>query len=224
MTENDEDMDETQDQNEVLEADENEEKSDSENEDDYTKTEEDKRPPKFKFECQRTGECCKRETVPINLNDIQRWVKDQTIMRVAYYIKFGQDGDELQLQLAKDDDGYCMLYHRDNKACTIQYNKPLYCKSYPLGYNGENYVVRSKECTGLGKGTLSKEDLKEMRNTAKEEYNCSRKLVDVLPVLYGIFYKQLAEESRNFMSQLSPEEKEKFDKLLKKSDESEEDQ
>ena len=120
------------------------------------------------------------------------------------------------LQLAKDDDGYCSLYHRDNKACTIHYNKPLFCKSYPLGYNGENYVLKSKECTGVGKGQLTKDELMQMREDAKEDHESRQMTAQVFPVLQGIFFRQLAEESKKFMEALSPEDKEKMEKLLKK--------
>ena len=180
--------------------------------------EEESRPPKFKFECQRTGDCCKREQVPVSVNDLQRWVSDQTIYRVAYSIDLVVEDDEFKLILARDDDGYCRLYHRDNKACSIHYNKPLYCSSYPLGYNGENYIIKSKECTGLGKGKMTKESLKEMRQLAYEDYQARRLTSDVLPVFQGIFYRRLAEESKKFMENLSPDDKEKFNNLFKKEE------
>jgi len=176
----------------------------------------DGKPPKFRFECQRTGDCCKREKILISFADLQRWVSDQTIFRVGHLINTGVEDDEFQLFITKDDDGYCQLYHRDNKACTIHYNKPLYCKSYPLGYNGENFVLKSKECTGVGKGSLTKEELKQIRDDAFLDYE-SRKMTSlVFPVLQGIFFRQLAEESKKFMEALSPEDKEKMEKLLKK--------
>jgi hypothetical protein len=134
-------------------------------------------------------------------------------------ISTAAEDDEFQLLLAKDEDGYCSLYHRDNKACTIPYNKPLYCKSYPLGFNGENYVLKSKECTGVGKGKLSKDELKQMRDDAKKDYEDRLMTAQVFPVLQGIFFKQLAEESRKFMENLSPEDKEKMEGLLKKEGE-----
>ncbi|UCH88578.1 MAG: YkgJ family cysteine cluster protein [Thermoplasmata archaeon] len=179
-------------------------------------------PPKFKFECLRTGDCCKRETVPVSLNDLQRWVKDQTIFRVVHLLQIAVvDENEVQLQLVKNDDGYCSLYHRDNKACTIHYNKPLYCKSYPLGFNGEKYIIKSKECTGLGKGKMTKDQLKELRDVAFEDFVGRRQVIEVLPILQSIFFRQLSEESQRIMDKLSPEEKEKIDEMFK-SGESEE--
>ena len=185
---------------------------------DSESTEDSKKPPKFKFECQRTGDCCKRENVLIGFADLQKWVSDQTIFRIGHMITSKVDDDEFQLLLAKDDDGFCSLYHRDNKACTIHYNKPLFCKSYPLGFNGENYVLKSKECTGVGKGKMTKEDLKQMRDCAKEDHESRQMTALVFPVLQGIFFRQLAEESKKFMEALSPEDKEKMEKLLKKDD------
>lgn len=176
------------------------------------------KPPKFKFECQRTGDCCKRETVQISFNDLQRWVLDQTIFRIMPLINVVVDDDEFKLTLMVDDDGYCSLYHRDNKACSIHYNKPLFCKSYPLGFNGENYIIKSNECTGLGKGKMTKESLKEMRDDAREDYMGRTLTSDVLPVLQGIFYKQMADESKKFMDALPEEDKEKLTKLFRKDD------
>ena len=179
------------------------------------------KPPKFKFECQRTGDCCRRENIAVNFSDLQRWISDQTIFRVIHYLKISLDGEVLQLQLTKSDDGYCNLYHRDNKACSIHYNKPLFCKSYPLGFNGENYIIKSRECTGLDKGTMTHETLKEMRNDAFEDFVGRRQTSELLPILQSIFFTQLAEESRRLMDELSPEEKEKVEKMLNKKDEAE---
>jgi Fe-S-cluster containining protein len=198
----------------ISDKDVNDKKDDKNIQEEKNKTAPD-RPPKFKFECQRTGDCCKREKVPISFSDIQHWVSDQTIFRVAPYINIAVENDEFQLQLAKDDDGYCKLYHRDNKACTIHFNKPLYCKSYPLGYNGENYIVQSKECTGLGKGKMGKDQLKEMRDDAREDYEGLRQTSKVLPVIQGIFYRQMMEESQKFMENLTPEDKKKMEDMMK---------
>jgi Fe-S-cluster containining protein len=176
-------------------------------------------PPKFLFECQRTGDCCKREQIPISFNDLHGWVRDQTIFRVIHFLSLAVVNESLEIHLTKDDDGYCSLYHRDNKACSIHYNKPLYCSSYPLGFNGNNYVIKSKECTGLGKGKLSKEDLMTMRDLAFEDFVGRRQTSEVLPAIQSILFKQLTEESKRIMEDLPEEEKQRLTEMISKSKE-----
>ncbi|MCK5561294.1 MAG: YkgJ family cysteine cluster protein [Thermoplasmata archaeon] len=158
--------------------------------------------PKFKFECTRCGECCKTETVPVYICDLERWVTDQTIFRVLHVLDLEITGDSARLFLKKDEDGYCKLYHRDNKACTIQDNKPLFCKSYPLGYNGTNYVLRSKDCPGLKAESMDKELLTEMRDLAFEDFIAERQVTNVMPILQSIFYNKLIEESQKAMDKV----------------------
>jgi Fe-S-cluster containining protein len=180
---------------------------------------EEEHPPKFLFECQRTGDCCKREQIPISFNDLHGWVRDQTIFRVIHFFSLAVVNESLEIHLTKDDDGYCSLYHRDNKACTIHYNKPLYCSSYPLGFNGNNYVIKSNECTGIGKGKLSKEDLMTMRDLAFEDFVGRRQTSEVLPAIQSILFKQLTEESKRIMEDLPEEEKQRLTEMISKSKE-----
>jgi Fe-S-cluster containining protein len=159
-------------------------------------------PPKFKFECTRCGECCKIETVPVYISDLENWVKDQTIFRVLHVLDLEVSEEQTRIILKKDEDGYCKLYHRDNKACSINYNKPLYCKSYPLGYNGSNYIVKNKECPGLKAEKMSPESLREMRDDAFADYIAARQVKQVLPLLQTIFYNKLLEESQKAMERM----------------------
>ena len=167
-----------------------------------TKDESNKSPPKFKFECIRCGECCKIETVPVYITDLENWVKDQTIFRVLHLLDLEVSEEVTRVILRKDEDGYCKLYHRDNKACSINYNKPLYCKSYPLGYNGSNYVVKNKECPGLKAEKMSPEDLQVMRDDAFADFIAARQVKQVLPLLQTIFYNKLLEESQKAMERM----------------------
>ena len=171
-----------------------------------TQDEPDKSPPKFKFECIRCGECCKIETVPVYISDLENWVKDQTIFRVLHVLDLEVSEDLTRIVLKKDEDGYCKLYHRDNKACTINYNKPLYCKSYPLGYNGDNYMVKNKECPGLKAEKMSQEDLQAMRDEAFADFIAGRQVKQVLPLLQTIFYNKLLEESQKAMERMQEPE------------------
>ncbi len=162
--------------------------------------------PKFKFECTRCGDCCKTETIPVYICDLEHWGADKTIFRVLHMLDLEITSDSARLFIKKDEDGYCKLYHRDNKACTIQNNKPLFCRSYPLGYNGTNYVAKNKDCPGLQAESMDKEILTEMRDLAFEDFIAMRQVTNVMPVLQSIFYNKLLEESQKAMDKVEKEQ------------------
>jgi Fe-S-cluster containining protein len=164
------------------------------------------RPPRFKFECQLCGKCCKTETVYITISDLDRWIKDNTIYRVMHLLDLEESEGRIRIYLRKDDDGKCSLYHRDNKQCTFYESRPLACRSFPLGYNGENYFLKSKNCKGLNKGKITKEELENIRNNAFEEHIASRLTDRVIPMLRGIFINKLLEQSQQFIDKLSEEQ------------------
>jgi Fe-S-cluster containining protein len=169
-------------------------------------TGQEKRPPKFKFECQLCGKCCKNETINITLLDIDKWMADNTIYRVFHLLRFEENADNIQIFLIKDDDGYCNLFHRDNNKCTIYNERPLFCRAYPLGFDGENYLVRTKDCIGLNKGEMTKEKLETMRNFAFDEYIAKRQTDRVLPTVQRIIINTILERSQAFMEKLADAE------------------
>ena len=173
-----------------------------------------KQKPKFKFDCQLCGKCCETINVNITITDLDRWVADNTIYRVFHLLTMDDSEGGLRLVLKKDDDGFCSLYHRDNKKCTIYASRPLICQAYPLGFNGENYLLKSTDCIGLNKGKMTKEQLEKIRNHAFDEYIATRLSERVLPTLHQIFVAKLIEQSRAFMDKLadSDEEGEKVEK------------
>jgi len=164
------------------------------------------RPPKFKFECQLCGICCETETVYITISDLDHWIKDNTIYRVMHLLDIEESEGKIKIYVRKDDDGKCSLYHRDNKHCTLYESRPIACRSYPLGYNGENYYLKSKNCKGLNKGKMTKEELEKIRNEAFEEYIASQLSDRVIPMLRGIFVNKLLEQSQQFVDKLSEEQ------------------
>jgi Fe-S-cluster containining protein len=173
---------------------------------------EEKKPPKFQFECQLCGACCKNEEINITLADIDKWILDNTIFRVFHLLRLDDTYETPKLILKKDEDGYCNLYHRDNNKCTIYDSRPLFCRAYPLSFNGEHYLIRSKDCIGLNKGTMTKEKLDEIRNNAHDEFIAKQQSDRVMPTVHRIIINSIIERSQAFMDKLSDDQKDEINK------------
>ncbi len=158
--------------------------------------------PKFKFVCQNCGKCCETETILVSISDLERWVNDQTIFRVMHKLELQEIEENYKLVLIKDDDGKCNLYHRDNKMCMIYDSRPVMCRSYPLGFNGQEYFVKNNECKGLNKEDMTKEQLDTIRNHAFEEHIAHRQMDSVFPLLYSLIFNKLIKDSQAFMNKL----------------------
>ena len=163
--------------------------------------------PKFRFECQQCGQCCGSETILISIPDLERWMTDNTIYRLMHILKLEEIDGKSRIILMKDEDGKCNLYHRDNKSCTIYETRPLFCRAYPLGYNGTDYYLKTKDCKGMNKGEMTKDKLKMIRENAFEEYIATRQFDNVFPVIYGIIFNKLIADSKAFMEKMADSEK-----------------
>lgn len=118
----------------------------------------------------------------------------------------------------------CPLYNIEEKKCLIYENRPLSCRTYPLEFDGKNFIVVDADCPGVGAGEgMSKEDLKEMRETAKlMHYELTRIRIS-LPVLNQVissnFMQMLMKQQMEAMSKMSSGDKEKLDEIFKKQEE-----
>ena len=173
---------------------------------------ESQKPTKFKFICQMCGECCGSENVYLSPTDIDRWVADNTIFRVMHLLDLEETEDRIRIILRKDDDGKCSLYHRDNKKCTIYESRPIQCRAFPLGFNGENYYLKSANCKGLNKEGMSREQLETIRNDAFDEHIAFRVSDRILPIIHRIFINKLIEQSKDFMDKLADTDKDEDNK------------
>ncbi len=180
-------------------------------------------PPKFVFECLENQcpdrKCCKRSPVMIYFEDIRRWITDQTINVVFPSIELTVDPTMRypMLVLKKyPDETLCAMFNKETNSCNIYYSKPISCSAFPLGYNGNNYFVINKECSGLGKGDMTKESLKEMRNRAKLEFECRTRTTASLPLLQMLIMQFFEKQSREAMASLSDEDRKKLEEILAK--------
>ncbi|MDY6958693.1 MAG: YkgJ family cysteine cluster protein [Halobacteriota archaeon] len=175
-----------------------------------------KEKPRFVFRCQRCGECCKRkEEIVILINDMERWSREGIIYQVFPHISIVERSQKLSIRMNLEDGGICEMYNKEKKECSIYSSRPITCRSFPLRFNGNNYFVKDKECSGLSVESMTGEELSEIREAAKEEYTGEGQMMAVLPVLQSLILREVTEKSKEVYEKLTDEEKEKLEDILK---------
>lgn len=199
---------------------------------------------KFVFNCTKCGYCCEnRGPIPLVMNDLVMWAKNNAVENMMPYIKFIKTPNgSIDLVLSrKDQDPYaflkqedekkeddkpqdlsCPLYNKEKKECLIYTNRPLSCRTYPLEYDGSKYmVVNAENCPGIGNGEMSKEARLEMRDLAKEMNRTLTEMRIAMPILSQAFQpfilQELMEAQQKFMKELEkmpPEERERIEKQM----------
>jgi len=172
--------------------------------------------PKFVFTCQRCGRCCEQEQgIAVYLSDIERWAKNGTIYQVFPGLSISMDPESISIRL-ETEEGRCKMYNSESKECSIYEDRPLACRAYPLKHDGSGYLLRDKECPGIGKGEMSKEALLEIRGAAVDEHQDEARTAAVLPALQAILLKEMTKQSEEAYGKLSDEERAKLEEILKK--------
>lgn len=115
----------------------------------------------------------------------------------------------------------CIFYNEGANSCEIRYSRPISCRTYPLEYTGEKYILSSKDCPGVGQGEVNKETLLEARNLAEQEFNERNETISSLPVVYTIIMNQMLRQSAEAMQNLSEEDRKKMDEILGQTPEDE---
>jgi Fe-S-cluster containining protein len=132
-----------------------------------------------------------------------------------------------EMSIDKLLDEKCPLYNVEQKKCLIYENRPLSCRTYPLEFDGNKFSVVDVDCPGIGEAGMTKEALKEMRDTAKNMlYELTRMRI-ALPVLNQLisktFMMDLMKQQMEAMSKMSDEDKTKLDEIFKKDSEEDHD-
>lgn len=194
---------------------------------------EEKETAKFKFECTKCGACCQNRTsIPITFTDLARWTKQGSFIQIILphlELQSMSEIDELS-KIAiipyitmKDVDengkGICPFYDVDNKICNIYFTMPIFCKTFPLSYNGQKFYVSDSTCEGLGKGSMTKEALLTLRGTAINDYNQRAETTLSMVPLQGMFIRHFMKQSQDTVNRLSEEDQKKLDALINKSKE-----
>ncbi|MFX1570289.1 MAG: YkgJ family cysteine cluster protein [Promethearchaeota archaeon] len=238
-------MSEEEKDNQTNESSDSEKEESTENE-----SKEEKPKAKFTFKCTRCDDCCAaRGPIPITMWDLEMWARNGVVANFMPYLDIYQKPDggvDLILKplppppkegeeekSPKDPFGgvpieelldiKCPLYNKDDKKCLVYENRPLSCRTYPLEYDGKNFIVVDADCPGIGEEGMTKEELTEMRETAKiMHYELTRMRI-ALPVLNQMISQKimmdLMRQNMEAMSKMSPEDKAKLDEIFKKSSE-----
>ncbi|MFX1278184.1 MAG: YkgJ family cysteine cluster protein [Promethearchaeota archaeon] len=203
---------------------------------------------KFTFKCTRCDDCCLgRGPIPITFWDLELWARNGVVANFMPYLDIYQKPDgtadlilkplappkESEADNAPQDpfettpidellEAKCPLYNKEDKKCLIYDNRPLSCRTYPLEFDGKNFIVVDADCPGIGEEGMTKEDLVEMRETAKTMHYELTRMRIALPVLNQIissnFMKMLMKQQMEAMSKMSDEDKEKLDEIFKKQE------
>ncbi|MFX1256821.1 MAG: YkgJ family cysteine cluster protein [Promethearchaeota archaeon] len=224
---------------------ENEKENEVQKEIEDEKSEADNTKTKFTFKCTRCDKCClARGPIPITLWDLELWARNGVVANFLPYLDVytkPDGGIDLILkplppskkedEKARSDpfttvpmeellEEKCPLYNKEQKKCLIYDNRPLSCRTYPLEFDGKNFSIVDVECPGIGEEGMTKEELKEMRDTAKQmNYELTRMRIS-LPVLNQIisnnFMRTLMQQQMEAMSKMSDEDRAKLNEIFKK--------
>ncbi len=229
----------------TLEGNESEKAESNENE-----ITEEKHKAKFTFKCTRCDACCaERGPIAITMWDLEMWARNGVVANFMPYLDIYQKPDggiDLILKplppppkegedekSSKDPFGgvpidelldvKCPLYNKDDKKCLVYDNRPLSCRTYPLEYDGKNFIVVDADCPGIGEEGMTKEELAEMRETAKTMHYELTRMRIALPVLNQMISQKimmdLMRQNMEAMSKMSDEDRAKLDEIFKKSSE-----
>lgn len=123
----------------------------------------------FTFGCKMCGNCCRKrsEAIVITGYDLYNIAKANNMEATEALIKFtdcyrGTDSHLPVICLKERLDGSCSLLRKGK--CTVQKDKPVVCRLYPLGrfFDGkEHRYFKQKACTGNGETIKVKDWLEE---------------------------------------------------------------
>jgi Fe-S-cluster containining protein len=223
-----------------------EEKKEEEKEEPEIKSDVEEPKAKFTFKCTRSDKCClSRGPIPITFWDLELWAKNGVVANFLPYLDIynkpdggidlilkplppaPKEGEEEKprdpfggIQIEDLLDVKCPLYNKEKKECLVYDNRPLSCRTYPLEFDGKNFTVVDVDCPGVGEEGMTKEDLKDMRDTAKQMFYELTRMRIALPVLTQLISQKvmmdLMKQNMEAMSKMSDEDRSQLDEILKK--------
>jgi Fe-S-cluster containining protein len=186
-------------------------------------------PPKFVYECVRCGHsCADRNFVEVTLADLRTWAEDESLTAIFPHLRLMAVGRPyLDVVLASDEGAEaflrgdqehagCPMYDPDNKLCNIHHSMPLYCRSFPLAWNGSGYFLKDRDCQGLGSGTMTRERLEAHRKAARDELEARRECGILMPTLQGVFTRFFVEASTKTLEAMSEDDRRELEELMAK--------
>jgi len=201
---------------------------------------------KYIFNCTKCGNCClNRGPIPLVMDDLIMWAKNNVVANMMPYLQFlktpygtidlvmsrtnknpydflqKKEGDEEEEEETKDIS--CPMYNKETKECLIYDNRPLSCRTYPLEFDGQKFlVVDTEDCEGIGNGETTNEERKEMRDLAKSMNVKLTEMRIAMPILAQAFQpfvlNEIMDAQKRYMEameKMSPEEREKVEQQMK---------
>ena len=202
---------------------------------------------KFTFKCTRCDKCClERGPIPITFWDLELWARNGVIANFMPYLDIYQKPDGVMDLILKPlapppEEGEdtskkepfsitpiedllevkCPLYNQDDKKCLVYENRPLSCRVYPLEFDGKNFSIVDVDCPGVGEEGMTKEELKEMRDSAKTMFYELTRIRISLPILNQMISQKvmmdLMKQNLEVMSKMTDEDRAKLDEIFKKT-------
>ncbi|MBD3211187.1 MAG: hypothetical protein GF311_01170 [Candidatus Lokiarchaeota archaeon] len=200
---------------------------------------------KFTFKCTQCDTCClERGPIPITMWDLELWARNGVIANFLPYLEVytrpngtvdlllkpmpsekkeetEQSPEEALKQTPLDDllNEKCPLYNKEQEKCLVYENRPLSCRTYPLDYDGTHFSIVDVDCPGIGQEGMTKEELKEMRDIAKQMNFELTRIRIALPVLNQIISRNvmmdLMRQNMEAMSKMSDEDRQKLEEIFK---------
>jgi len=228
---------------------EEEKEKESEKGEPDTKIDAEEAKTKFTFKCTRSDKCCLgRGPIPITFWDLELWARNGVVANFMPYLDIynkpdggtdlilkplpppPKEGEEEKprdpfgsIPLEDLLDVKCSLYNKEKKECLVYDNRPLSCRTYPLEFDGKNFTVVDVECPGVGEAGITKEELKDMRDIAKQMFYELTRMRIALPVLTQLISQKvmmdLMKQNMEAMSKMSDEDRSQLDEILKKGQE-----
>jgi Fe-S-cluster containining protein len=183
---------------------------------------------KFIYECVRCGKSCEAfPNIPVTLKDTFRWAMDGALTKVIQhlYVKEAENGI-ITMFLGHEtpsENQACPMFNKEEMSCSIYSSLPLFCKSFPLAFDGEKYYLKYRDCAGLGQGEMTQDTLSEYRERAKNEFIAHQETMSALPLLQTLLMRFFVKKQEEMMSNLSPEEREELNSILSKQGSKDED-
>ena len=187
---------------------------------------------KYTFKCLEqkcdTKACHIRPQVLVTIGDFARWMSQGFIMNILPGITMHMpesEQDSFYFETSRKplpsdpENTACIFYNEEANACEIRYGRPISCQTYPLAFNGEKYVLSSKDCPGVGEGELTKDALQDARKLAEQEFSERKETTAALPAVYSVMMNQMIRQSTEAMQNLSEEDRKKMDEIISKSNE-----
>jgi len=181
---------------------------------------------KFKFECQKHAQCCKSSLLPVRVTfqDLKKWTEKGVLTAIFPHLSMKMEENkppQIILQKYDADNNTingCPLLDEDNNLCQIYHSMPGYCEAFPLLFDGANYRIADKKCSGLGKGEITRELLIKSREFARHAFEAGVETNLILPTLSVIWSQTLVRAQAQALKNLSEEDRKNLDKILGKRD------